>query len=148
MSDPTEHEQSAVADALADEPIAAVALNEEQRHTVVGALYDKLSEIEHYLLSYRHDKDEPDALDSCCDPHLARYKERISQRDTLREQRALVEQTIQTVDGTELRKNEIPLTRAEVVAELDGLIDSLDDHVGPQKIATALAALRDRMRES
>ncbi|MFI9629264.1 hypothetical protein [Streptomyces sp. NPDC052042] len=127
----------------------AVTLTEEQRHTVVGALYDKLGETENYLLSYRHDKDEPGALDSCCNAHLARYKERISQRDELRRWKALVEQTIQAVDGAELSKNTMPPNGAEIVAELDRLIRSLDTRVRTRAaIATELAALRDRMHKS
>lgn len=78
-----------------------LALNEEQRHAVVGALYDKLGETEHYLLSYRHDADQPAALDTCCDGHLARYNERISQRDSLRDRKELLKTTIELVDSAE-----------------------------------------------
>lgn len=62
--------------------LSHLVLTESQINTVIGSLYQTLTETEVHLASYR-DCGEPKATDVCCDAHRAIFDERKSQRETL-----------------------------------------------------------------
>lgn len=101
------------------DPTIVIELTEEQRHAVVGALYDKIGDTDRYLLSFIHDGDEPGELDSCCKGHLARYRERISQRNMLREEKTRLERLIGIIDSAEPASwdNSVPRALAEALED-------------------------------
>lgn len=71
----------------------AIGFTHEQAGTVVGALYDKLSETEHYLRSYREDR-APRAEDLCCDYHRLRFEDQTKQYESLRGRKKAVKRLI------------------------------------------------------
>jgi hypothetical protein len=136
------------------EPTITIELTEEQRHAVVGALYDKLGETDRYLLTFAHDGDEPGALDSCCNAHLARYKERISQRDALRGQKALFVRLIEIIDGAQPSSwsNTVPRALAEALTDREDAESChaaawLAEHENDDELWDLLGKLMDRITE-
>ncbi|MGW0881327.1 hypothetical protein [Streptomyces sp. NPDC002671] len=79
-------------------PTISIELTEHQQAVVLDALYDKSIETDRYLGSYR-DAEEPGPLDNCCAGHLARFKERSSQRADLLERKQNIRSAINIVDS-------------------------------------------------
>lgn len=67
-----------------------------QASTILNALWNKASEINHYLRSFP--ADGPTETDSCCTAHLSRFGEQIRMRDALREQKTQVRELIDRLE--------------------------------------------------
>lgn len=100
------------------QPRASIALTPQELSLMLGALYDKVVETTHYLVSYPKN-DEPEVLDSCCAAHLARFRDRISQRDSLREReadmRSLIERLEALTPGSESEAKQVPLSAITLI---------------------------------
>lgn len=136
------------------EPTILIELTEEQRHAVVGSLYSKRSETDRYLLSYTHDGDEPGDLDSCCKGHLARYRERISQRNALREEKTRLERLIEIIDSAEPASwdNSVPRALAEALEDREDeesrrAAEWLAEHESDDYLWDLIGGLMDRITE-
>ena len=87
----------------------SVEITARQANFLLDALYDKTVETDHYLVGYRNDEN-PGPLDTCCDAHLARFKDRSRQRWALVERKTQLQglialiKALDPVSGTLTKK--------------------------------------------
>lgn len=73
----------------------------QQANVLLDALYDKSVETDRYLIGYRNDEN-PSPLDTCCDAHLAHFKDRLRQREALVKRKSQIRGLITLVEALEL----------------------------------------------
>ncbi|MUU73455.1 hypothetical protein [Pseudarthrobacter sp. GA104] len=76
----------------------SLKITARQANFLLDALYDKTVETDHYLIGYRNDEN-PGPLDTCCDAHLARFKDRARQREALVERKTQLQGLITLIEA-------------------------------------------------
>ena len=74
-----------------------IELSESQRRIILGALTEKLVDVERYLRSSQVDAN-PGPLDTCCDAHRQRHQVRLETYRALKAQRRNVRKTLSLLD--------------------------------------------------
>lgn len=98
----------------------SVEITARQANFLLDALYDKTAETDHYLIGYRNDEN-PGPLDTCCDAHLARFKDRARQREALVERKTQLQGVITLIEALE------PMTETSGEPEHDPEKSGLSD---------------------
>ncbi|QXV57410.1 hypothetical protein [Amycolatopsis sp. TNS106] len=97
---------------------------DDQRRIIRNALFDKAAETQHYISGYQDVNAAPGPLDTCCDRHMARFRERKAERDSLLARLRQVRALIEVVDSA------VPATTADVLTSPDKITLVYHDEQG------------------